>query len=119
MPPRKQAPKPLPKSKQDQLPEEQQNVEDLGHVEGEGKGDEKLPEMEVKESPEKDVAESPWSPVESMSDDEMVVEAANIGSGYQLRQVWLRIRVNGELTGQVVVVDQAQFNSVKQTFSRR
>jgi len=82
---------------------------DTGEAAGEeGKDDATIVSVESSEPSKKVAASSPWKTVAILSDDEMQVEAVNIGA-YQRSAMLLRFRVDGKLTGTVIMADRLQY----------
>ena len=79
-----------------------------------GQQEDDIPTLEVDDEPEFDIVEakSPWVSVHELSDDDMQIEGSNI-FGYQFRMCLLRVRLKGELTGQVIPLERTIYHSTK------
>ncbi|RLB91962.1 MAG: hypothetical protein DRH10_00600 [Deltaproteobacteria bacterium] len=114
--PRKATPKKKPAAKQTAKPlpatEEQQPVVEAV--------EEAPPEVELEVMPPeatKPPMSKTWNRVDSLSDDDMDVEAASVITSYQRTFVLLRFRAGGKLTGQVQVIEKLKYKPSTGKFS--
>ncbi|RLB91841.1 MAG: hypothetical protein DRH10_00915 [Deltaproteobacteria bacterium] len=122
---RKQEPKPLAAA--DEQPDKEVTTPDPDgqdvNEKVDGKDEDQVTTAQVddgngQDAPEEVEVESPWTRVEALSDNEMDVEVVNV-SAYQRNSMLLRIRVNGELTGDVMLIDRMHYKPHDGTFGTR
>lgn len=79
-----------------------------------------VPTLDIKEQSKADPEGPPvWHEVPSLSDAEITIEAANITSGrYPIRNTLLRVRKDGELTGQLIFVPDVIYHHAAKEFVR-